>query len=607
MGYRCKNVYIEIACVCIYDKSIKQIGGITVKKALIKATAGVTALIMSGALTACAGAPASSVSQATDTSTAVEAEKNLHGFAEPVTLKVGYAWPADFQWLNGETSADNVWVDLYKENNIFLDILYEVDSSQGDTKLSTAIMSGNYPDIMTLNASQLSDYANFAATGVIADITDAFEMYASDELKEYVNVDGGKVMDSLKIDGRLYGLPRMSNAYDSAALMFIRQDWLDKLNLEMPTTMDELKTVAHAFTYDDPDGNGADDTYGIAIDGMNVFTGGMGDANALFYAYGAYPGDDALAFVQGEDGKVTWGGTNADGMKAGLSFLQDLYKDGSLAKDFITMNSDAVFQEAGAGRCGIWFGPMWGNMQPSTDLLIAGFTDSRITSAPIPSGQEGEEARALLKSAPASVFVASAQCKTPEALVEMMNLIVQKLCHPANEEEYNKYYGVAQKTTGWKSALTPLSGAPLANYDTYKAVSVALEKRDPSGLSLQQATYYNNITKYLDTLEAGTLDMEDSETRSGVQRYAVFGDKLGSYAALDQLIKADQFTYSAYNTVPSDKMAEYAPTLKKLTAETVVKIITGENVDNYDKFLENWYVLGGTEVIADAQAWVDEK
>lgn len=41
-----------------------------------------------------------------------------------------------------------------------------------------------------------------------------------------------------------------------AMMMFIRQDWLDNLNLEIPTTMEELKAVAKAFTEQDPDGNG---------------------------------------------------------------------------------------------------------------------------------------------------------------------------------------------------------------------------------------------------------------------------------------------------------------------------------------------------------------
>ena len=43
----------------------------------------------------------------------------------------------------------------------------------------------------------------------------------------------------------------------------IRQDWLDNLGLDMPETFEEFKEVMRAFTEDDPDGNGVDDTYGF--------------------------------------------------------------------------------------------------------------------------------------------------------------------------------------------------------------------------------------------------------------------------------------------------------------------------------------------------------
>ena len=43
-------------------------------------------------------------------------------------------------------------------------------------------------------------------------------------------------------------------------VMIIRQDWLDKLGLKAPTTIDEFEEVIRAFTEDDPDGNGQKDT-----------------------------------------------------------------------------------------------------------------------------------------------------------------------------------------------------------------------------------------------------------------------------------------------------------------------------------------------------------
>ncbi len=521
-------------------------------------------------------------------------EVDYYGFEEPVTIKIGISRAADFEYDEGETALENHWMDLYREHNIVPELLYEVDSSQAATKLSTAIMSGDYPDILRGNPSE---YMNYARTGVVADITDVFEEYATDELREYLNTDGGLAMQSVMVDGRLYGLPLMGSPYDSVMLMFIRQDWLDNLGLSVPQTMDEFKEVAHAFTYDDPDQNGQNDTYGLALDGMNVLTNNVGDASAIFNAFGASLGTDGMAFVEAEDGTVTWGGTNVEGMKAALQLLQDMYADGSLPTDFITMDSNSIFEETGGGRCGIWFAPMWGAMVPNSNAIISD-PDAHMVCAPAPDGLDQGGTRPFLVSSVSSIFSVSSKCEHPEVLIKLMNLSVQKLCYPESEEEYNKYYD------GWKLSLTDTL-LPLKNYDNYQKESKALETGDTSELNTEQSGDYTNMKAFLDAYNSGDYDPEDPAFQAGVGLYTVFGDPNGSYAALDKLITSDQFTLSAYNSIPTDAMAENAATLKKLLVETIVKIITGEPVDSYDDMLSTWYALGGETVIADAQAWAD--
>ncbi len=61
--------------------------------------------------------------------------------------------------------------------------------------------------------------------------------------------------------------PVTGGSVDSVDLMWIRQDWLDKFDLEIPQTMDELLTVIDKFTNEDPDGDGENNTYGIGVAG----------------------------------------------------------------------------------------------------------------------------------------------------------------------------------------------------------------------------------------------------------------------------------------------------------------------------------------------------
>lgn len=67
-------------------------------------------------------------------------------------------------------------------------------------------------------------------------------------------------------DGKTYAIPTSTQAFN----LYIRTDWRDNLGLSNPETWDDVLEVARAFTYDDPDGNGADDTYGYVVPGSTT-------------------------------------------------------------------------------------------------------------------------------------------------------------------------------------------------------------------------------------------------------------------------------------------------------------------------------------------------
>ena len=523
-------------------------------------------------------------------------EKELYGFSEPVTVKIGWAESPDFQFREGETPEDNEWVDLYAKHNIFQELIYKVDASQGGAKLANAITSGNYPDIIL---TQGSEYINYAKTGVIADISDVFEEYASDELREYVESDGGIGMTSAKVDGKLYGIPLLGNSYDAVMMMFIRQDWLDKVGMQVPKTMEELHEVAKAFTEKDPDGNGKNDTYGLALNGKGVFASN-GGIQAFFEGYGAMPGyGSSFTFIE-KDGEVIWGGAAADEMKAGLTLLHEMYLDGSIAKDFGVMDNDRVTEEFSSGRCGIMFAPMWGAMGPSASVIKSDI-NAHIIAAQIPDGMGEGSAKPWFTNATSGYYAVSSKCEHPEVLIKLLNLSVDVMCHTESDEEFATYIADSE----WKFSLTRTL-EPLKNLDNYYKESKALETGDISELNAEQKSDYSRMKAFLETMKTDNPDVENEEVQSGIGLYSVFGDPQGGYAVIDSIIKEDNKNVSAYNAIPTDTMVEKFPTLDKLAMETIVKIITGDApVDSYDQFLENWYKLGGEGVTAEAQAGYD--
>lgn len=511
-----------------------------------------------------------------------------YGYQSPVQIKVGLSYAVDLTWVGDETPEDNAWMDLYQEHNIYPEIMYVVDESQDESRLAAAIMSGDYPDILH---GGLQEYVDWARNSVTADITEAYNAYASDELKEYMESDGGKGLEMLRVDGKLFGLPRLDSAYEQIPVMFIRQDWLEHLGLEIPGTMEELKQVAYAFTHEDPDGNGIDDTYGLAIDGMSVINNTIGDCSPIFAAYGAYLGNDAMAFICDENGEVMWGGSDVSAMKQALQFLQDLYVNGAICQDAVTMNSNAVFEDAGSGKCGIWFAPLWGGMIPASDLAKLD-RDFCVIAAPVPKGGE-EEVKAYMPSPVRGVYCVSSQCKNPEVLIKLMNLAVQKL-HPETEEEYVKYMGDNKNYTGAKTSLIYLLDTH--GHENYKKISEAMKTKDESGLNLLQQMDLDKINAYLEAKERGEFDPYDSQQSLGISYYTVNGGEHCSWSVIDHMIQRELFVYPAYNDLYTDIMINNMDSLRYQTVETIVKIMTGENVDQYDGFLETWYLMGGKKI-----------
>ena len=364
--------------------------------------------------------------------------------------------------------------------------------------------------------------------------------------------------------------------------------------------MDELKEVAHAVTYDDPDGNVQNDTYGLALDGVNVLGNSVGDTDPIFNAFGCYLGDDGMTYVEGENGEVTWGGANTEGMKAALSFLQELYTDGAIAKDFITMDYQSVFEEVGSGRCGIWFGPNWAGMDP---IINAAQNDenAHIVAAAIPDGLNQGGAKAYAASSPDTIYCVSSQCENPEVLIKLWNLSV-KYQSPeyTTPEEYNMYFGDSVNYTGWKTSLVDAQ-PPSQGEKIYVNLTEALETGDSSSLNTKELENYTSLKTYIDAVEGGTFDPLDTAQQRGHSLYTVYGDPQCAWETITEMMDQDQYVLAAYNGIPSETVTNAIPTLQKLLVENIVKIITGsETVDSYDSFLDTWYAMGGQDALDEA-------
>ena len=581
---------------------------------LCKLSALSLAVLMALSMLAGCGSPANSTSDpgsavSQDASAGVSAPADagqkigpLEPYAEPVTIRVGRSFATDFKFFGDETVDENEWTKAYKEMlNIEVENMWVVDPSQAATKMSSAIASGDYPDIFTVNPT---DYAKYAASGVIADVTDLYDDYLSENGRAAVEADNGYSLDAMTINGRLYGIPIVDNPLDSLNQLWIRKDWLDKLELEVPKTIDDVLKVAEAFATKDPDGNGKNDTYAFAFDGKNICSG-WGGIEPFFEMYGAYPlaMNYAANFSLVEDGgALRWGG-EADGMKESLAVLQQFYNDGWIAPDFGTHDDSAAIREFGNGKAGMFFAPMWGAWS-AAETLFVNEPDAEVVATMLP-GRDGP-GKAFYVSSLSVIAVVSTKCKNPDALFKVFNLGKELVAYQEDQETFDRFNGDTMNYTGSRLSITdPLK--PIKNLDNHYKITEAMKTGDVSKLDSEQMNNYTVIQEQYIKSDGPTIE-NIANWAAGYGLWATFANPDGGYAAIADAIEADAFEYAGYAPAATDRMAAAGSTLTDLIATSIIKIIYGEEEAAYwDTVVQDWHTLGGDIVLEDANAWYKSK
>ena len=211
-------------------------------------------------------------------------------------------------------------------------------------KITAFIASKSLPMVFTANGNVLRN--NNLLMALDSDGFWALDDYIKD-YPELYNFVGEQVWENSKVHGKIYGIPRLRILPRNG--LIIRQDWLDALNLEMPETFDELYEVAKAFTENDPDGNGQNDTVGIVTAYQGVGNRGWNGFQTLATAFGAPNG---WAY---QDGTMVPDFGTQEYMTA-LKYIKKLYDDGYMNKDFAEINAQARYENFDKGTYGMVFG-----------------------------------------------------------------------------------------------------------------------------------------------------------------------------------------------------------------------------------------------------------
>ena len=476
----------------------------------------------------------------------------------------------------GETIEDNRWLRLYSEQ-LGINIKYDWTVKGGynednyNKKINVTIASGDIPDVLPVNANQLKQLTD---AGMIEDMTSYYNDYASALTKNIYTQAGKAILDSATIDGRLMAIPNADDSIESAQFLWIRADWLRNLGLKPPETMEDLIIISNDFTQKDPDGNGKDDTYGLAIT-KYLYNTCMG-LEGFFAGYHSYPN----FWQEDETGKLVYGSIQPE-TKIALKKLSEMYSSGLIDKEFSVKDIQNVAQSIAEGECGIQFGEQWNPLYP----LISSFNNDNSADWTGYSLVSTDERKVMvpLKFRTNLYFAVRKGHSNPEAVVKMINMFLEKTCGETNE--FDKYYMPVQNNNMgvWKFS-------PVTPHPQYKNLTSFLE--------LEKARKSNDFSK---------LKAESKIIQSNIEAYAK-GDKLqwgwekiygvnGVYSVLSKYEESNSLMYERFIGFPTKTMAEKNEVLLEYEKEEFIKIIMGAApIEQFEIFVENWYKMGGEEI-----------
>lgn len=482
----------------------------------------------------------------------------------------------------GEDYYNNLWTEHYKDVlNINTEYLWLVDASQYQQQVAMAVTTRALADIMVFEVGD-KNLQTLYANGQLQDLSEIYETYASDLTKEIITYDGGVGLSSCYDGDFMYALPGTNPSTDSANMLWIRSDWLEKSGKEFPTTMEELKELAVIFAENDYDGV---DAYGVAIYNNLLGSGQIGALDGYFNGFYAYPQQWTLD----ADGRLAYGGVS-DTSKEALAALAELYQLGVLDEEFVVKDGNAVSADLTSGKCGITFGPQWLPVWPLNQGVGTTETYDWV-SGPLPTS-DGEYCKPLVPIGVQNYYVVNKDFEHPEALIKMMNLYVEDAF---GDGDITYYVTTDQYQEPFKLAKVAVM-QPDKNIQIWKAVNAALNGDD--SLIAENAEAEQNYLSIQQWLENPV-----AENNQGWGYNRIFGIG-GSIGVLNDYEEKNALVINEFYGASTDTMGTKMATLDKMQLETYTKIITGEeDISAFDTFVSQWFSLGGQDITDEVNEW----
>ncbi len=467
------------------------------------------------------------------------------------------------QFQNGDTYDDNTWYRAFEERfHITVKNLWV--SNDYDTRLDASITDGELPDVFQVGESK---FARLQELGLIMDLTDIFDMYASDTLKGYASYDED-TFQTAWTDGRMWGIPQFNyGMIDQFQYVWIRKDWKEQIQAKDPESIEDVVEIARKFA----------DTFGgypITEDSS------LECMKRLAPAWGANPG----IWLQLEDGSIGYGSVQPQ-MKEVLAVYAQWYQEGIINRDFPIYDEEKMFRDVVEGRTGVCPMAQWFAYDPMPDVVRAWGPDAVLEPYPIPSAN-GETVCQNINFGNRGYIVISKDCKHPEAVMELVNFFAYMMDDAGGVESPEFISSLFDHSyTNIPYAFMVVN--PLTDYNQFQKVKEALsdgKDADVSSMGKDASKYYSCI-RWIE--EQNPDDVGD---------WLQQGNEKSAYGIAVELMEEGAYVRNAMWGIGTTTILERWALLESILNEGFTKIILGEeDLDYFETCVERWENAGGAQ------------
>ena len=483
-----------------------------------------------------------------------------------------------------DTYTDNAYTRYIKSViNVQNVDVFEANDSQYDTNVSMVISMGSLPDIMVVSSQD--EVEQLVEAGLIEDLTESYNNCISDRIRKMYESYGDSLKDMVTYDGKIMALPE-TNITDGPNLVWLRKDWMDKLGLSEPHTIDDVVNIVKHFISEDPGNNGEDasgkpNTVGLAVD--TDVTGECGYSSEflldiIFACFGAYP----KQWIMNDDGEIVYGSVTNEAKEA-LSYISSLYNQGVIDNDFLLRTSTNICELIENGLCGSFFGPWWA---PNNPLANAVSRNPDADWQPYLIATDSDGTTSYHSQNPCYKYVVVRKgYEHPEIAAKMISVMFDKVRFDCTDsEEFKNYYQINVEPTA-----RPLS----INVDYNNALSICYRnidaaisgRKNPDSLELLERSFYDACSEYIKNANKTSTQWAAYMSRI----------KACSLIAQDNIKVVDSLYFKT-----TDTMKSHWWRLKAKEKEAYLKIISGEeDISYFDRFVKEWNEQGGQTITSE--------